>query len=49
MTPELERIARMESYLDDVTTLTTKMQAQLDAVSWTCSHPDCSSILARMI
>ena len=38
MTPELERIARMESYLDDVTTLTTKLQAQLDAMKATESH-----------
>ena len=38
MTPELERIARMESYLDDVTTLTTKMQAQLDAIKAAESH-----------
>lgn len=28
----LTRIARMESHLDDVTTLTTKLQAQLDAM-----------------
>ena len=31
-TKELDRIARMESYLDDVTALTTKLQKQLDAI-----------------
>ena len=31
-TKELDRIARMESYLDDVTTLTTKLQEQLGAI-----------------
>ena len=38
MTPELERIARMESYHDDVTTLTTKLQEQLDAMKAAESH-----------
>ena len=31
-TKELDRIARMESYLNDVTSLTTKLQEQLDAM-----------------
>ena len=34
----LTRIARMESHLDDVTTLTTKLQAQLDAMKAAESH-----------
>ena len=37
-TKELNRIARMESYLDDVTALTTKLQAQLDAMKAAESH-----------
>ena len=37
-TKELDRIARMESHLDDVTTLTTKLQAQLDAMKAAESH-----------
>ncbi len=37
-TKALERIARMESYLDDVTTLTTKLQEQLDAMKAAESH-----------
>ncbi len=31
-TKELDRIARMEFFLNDVTTLTTKLQDQLDAI-----------------
>ena len=34
----LSRIARMESHLDDITTLTTKLQAQLDAMKAAESH-----------
>lgn len=34
----LTRIARMESYLNDVTTLTTKLQEQLDAMKAAESH-----------
>lgn len=34
----LTRIARMEAYLNDVTTLTTKLQEQLDALSAVESH-----------
>ena len=34
----LTRIARMESYLDEVTTLTTKLKEQLDALSAVESH-----------
>jgi len=37
-TKELDRIARMESYLNDVTTLTTKLQEQLDAMKAAESH-----------
>ena len=35
---EFDRITRMESHLDDVTTLTTKLQAQLDAMKAAESH-----------
>ena len=38
MTPELERIARMESHLDDVTALTTRLQEQLNAMKAAESH-----------
>lgn len=37
-TKALDRIARMESYLDDVTTLTTKLKEQLDAMKVAESH-----------
>ena len=37
-TKELARITRMESYLDDVTALTTKHQEQLDAMKAAESH-----------
>ena len=37
-TKELDRIARMESYLDDVTALTTKLQKQLDAIKAAETH-----------
>ena len=37
-TKELDRIARMESYLNDVTTLTTKLQEQLDAAKALKEH-----------
>ena len=37
-TPEFERIARMESNLDEVTALTAKLQEQLDAVKAAKDH-----------
>ena len=37
-TSELDRIARMENNLNDVTTLTTKLQEQLDAMKAAESH-----------
>ena len=37
-TKELDRISSMEAYLDDVTTLTTKLQEQLDAMKAAESH-----------
>ena len=38
MTPELDRISSMETYLDEVTTLTTKLKEQLDAMKAAESH-----------
>ena len=38
MTPELERIARMESHLDEVAALTTRLQEQLNAMKAAESH-----------
>ena len=35
---ELDRIARMESHLDEITALTTKLQEQLDAMKAAESH-----------
>ena len=35
---EFDRIARMESYLDDVTALTNKLQKQLDAIKAAETH-----------
>lgn len=37
-TKELDRIARMESHLDEIATLTTKLQAQIEAVKAAESH-----------
>lgn len=37
-TKELDRITRMESHLDEITALTTKLQEQLDAMKATESH-----------
>ena len=37
-TSELERISNMESHLDEVTALTTKLQEQLDAMKAAKSH-----------
>ena len=37
-TPKLERIARMESNLDEVTALTAKLQEQLDAMKAAKKH-----------
>ena len=37
-TKELERISRMETYLDEVTALTTKLKEQLDAMKAAESH-----------
>ena len=37
-TKELDRITRMESHLDEVVTLTAKLQAQLDAMKAVESH-----------
>ena len=38
ITKELERISRMETYLDEVTALTTKLKEQLDAMKAAESH-----------
>ena len=37
-TKELDRISSMETYLDEVTTLTTKLKEQLDAMKAAESH-----------
>ena len=37
-TPELDRISRMESNLDEVTTLTTRLQEQLDELQSIREH-----------
>ena len=37
-TPELERIARMESYLDETAVLTAKLQEQLDVAKELKEH-----------